>query len=97
MSDTLHFTTRGEGPPLMLIMGLGADGSVWEEHVKACEKHFTCYLIDNRGIGQSPITEGPYTTAMMADDVAALMDAEGIAQAHVAGLSMGGAIAQELA
>lgn len=97
MSDTLHFTTRGEGPPLMLIMGLGADGSVWEEHVKAYEKHFTCYLIDNRGIGPSPVTEGPYTTAMMADDVAALMDAQGIAQAHVAGLSMGGAIAQELA
>ncbi len=93
----LHFVTRGEGPPLMLIMGLGADGSVWEEHVKAYEKHFKCYLIDNRGIGLSPAPTGPYTTAIMADDVAALMDAEGIAAAHVAGLSMGGAIAQELA
>lgn len=81
----------------MLIMGLGADGSVWEEHVKAYEQHFTCYLIDNRGIGLSPQPAGPYTTAMMADDVAALMDAQGIASAAIAGLSMGGAIAQELA
>lgn len=93
----LHYVTRGEGPPLMLIMGLGADGSVWEEHVKAYEKHFTCYLLDNRGIGLSPKPNGPYTTAMMADDVAATMDAAGVDSAHIAGLSMGGAIAQELA
>lgn len=93
----LNFTVRGSGPPLILIMGLGADGSVWEEHAKAYEQHFTCYLLDNRGIGGSPITPGPYTTAQMADDVAALMDAQGIERAHVAGLSMGGAIAQELA
>ena len=96
-SPPLHFVTRGDGPPLMLIMGLGADGSVWEEHAKAYEKHFKCYLIDNRGVGRSPKPDGPYTTAMMADDVAALMHAEGISSARVAGLSMGGAIAQELA
>jgi pimeloyl-ACP methyl ester carboxylesterase len=94
---TLAFRTRGRGDPLVLIMGLGADGTVWEEHVKAYEQHFTCYLIDNRGIGGSPKPAGPYTTAQMADDVAALMAAQGIAQARVAGLSMGGAIAQELA
>jgi pimeloyl-ACP methyl ester carboxylesterase len=93
----LHFVTRGEGPPLVLIMGLGADGSVWEEHVKAYETHFKCYLLDNRGIGLSLKPAGPYTTALMADDVAATMDAAGIASAAVAGLSMGGAIAQELA
>lgn len=96
-SDTLHYTTRGRGDPLILIMGLGADGSVWEEHARAYERHFTCYLIDNRGIGGSPKPAGPYTTAQMADDVAVLMAAQGIEHARVAGLSMGGAIAQELA
>mgnify|MGYP003676022977 CR=1 FL=1 len=54
MRDPLHFTKRGSGSPLMLIMGLGADGSVWEEHVKAYEKHFTCYLIDNRASASRP-------------------------------------------
>jgi len=99
MSDAveLNFSIRGDGPPLMLIMGLGADGPVWEEHVKAYEQHFKCYLIDNRGVGQSPKPEGPYTTDMMADDVAALMDRERIGAAAVAGISMGGTIAQSLA
>lgn len=95
--DALHFTTRGRGDPLILIMGLGADGSVWEKHAQAYEQHFTCYLIDNRGVGASPKPAGPYTTAQMADDIAALMAAKGIVNARVAGLSMGGAIAQELA
>ena len=95
-SNTLNFVVRGRGDPLILIMGLGADGSVWEEHALAYEKHFTCYLIDNRGVGGSPKPDGPYTTAEMADDVAALMSAEGIGKARVAGISMGGAIAQQL-
>ncbi len=93
----LHYTTRGVGNPLILIMGLGADGPVWEEHVNAYQEHFTCYLIDNRGVGLSPKPMGPYTTDMMAEDVAALMDREGIKCAPVAGISMGGAIAQSLA
>lgn len=99
MSDSveLAFSVRGEGSPLILIMGLGADGSVWEEHVKAYEKHFKCYLIDNRGVGASPKPAGSYSTEMMADDVADLMDREGISSAPVAGISMGGAIAQSLA
>jgi pimeloyl-ACP methyl ester carboxylesterase len=78
-------------------MGLGADGSVWEEHVQAYEQHFRCILMDNRGAGLSDKPAGPYTTEMMADDSAGLMEALGIEQARVAGISMGGAIAQNLA
>lgn len=97
MTLKLHYTKRGEGSPLILIMGLGADSSVWEEHVKAYEKHFTCYLIDNRGVGLSPKPLGPYTITEMAADVAALMEEVGIERASVTGISMGGAIAQCLA
>lgn len=93
----LYCTTRGSGPPLILIMGLGAEGAVWEEHVKAYEKHFTCYLIDNRGVGDSPKPTGPYSTQDMADDIARLMDRLGVGAAQVAGISMGGTIAQWLA
>ncbi|MCC6443498.1 MAG: alpha/beta fold hydrolase [Armatimonadetes bacterium] len=93
----LYYEERGQGDPLVLIMGLGADHTLWDPHVAAYEQHFRCILIDNRGAGRSDKPEGPYTTRMMADDVAALMDALGIEQARVAGISMGGAIAQELA
>lgn len=93
----IHYEERGQGDPLILIMGLGADGPVWEEHVKEYEKHFRCILMDNRGVGQSDKPEGPYTTDMMAADTADMMDAIGISKARVAGISMGGAIAQKLA
>ena len=93
----LAYQERGKGEPLILIMGLGAPGSIWEEHVKEYEKHFRCIVLDNRGAGDSDKPNGPYTTQMMADDVAGLMDALKMPQARVAGISMGSAIAQELA
>jgi pimeloyl-ACP methyl ester carboxylesterase len=93
----MHYEERGTGEPLILIMGLGADGSAWEDHVKAYEKHFRCILVDNRGTGRSDKPEGPYSTKIMAEDIAGLMKALNIEGAHVSGISMGSAIAQELA
>ncbi|GAB5554442.1 MAG: alpha/beta hydrolase [Saprospiraceae bacterium] len=92
----IYYQIRGAGKPLVLIMGFGADGGVWEKHVAEYEKHFKCILIDNRGVGKSDQPKGPYHTAMMAEDVIAVMNHAGIAQASVAGISMGGAIAQSL-
>jgi alpha/beta hydrolase fold len=93
---TLHFEERGSGDPLILLMGLGAAGCVWEKHTAGYERHFRCLLIDNRGAGDSDKPPGPYTTQMIAEDTAGLMQALGIANARVAGLSMGSAIALQL-
>ncbi len=93
----MNYTERGTGEPLVLIMGLSADGPVWEAHAAEFEKHFRCILFDNRGVGQTDAPKGSYTSEMMADDTAALMDALNIPKAHVAGISMGGIIAQQLA
>ena len=93
----INYQEQGSGEPLVLIMGLGAPGSLWEDHVASYEKHFRCILVDNRGAGDSDKPDGPYTTVMMAEDTAGLMDALGIGNARVAGISMGSAIAQELA
>jgi pimeloyl-ACP methyl ester carboxylesterase len=93
----LFYTERGEGEPLVLLMGLGADGSLWEDHVRAYEQHFRCILIDNRGAGNSSEPKGPYTTKIMAADTIGLLNALGIKRAHFSGISMGSAIAQEAA
>ena len=93
----IHYEERGSGDPLILIMGLGAPGSRWEDHAAAYERHFRCILVDNRGAGESERPPGPYTTRKMADDTAGLMTALGIENASIAGISMGSAIAQELA
>lgn len=93
----LFYQIKGEGEPLVLIMGFGADGNVWEKHLEEYQKHFKCIVLDNRGVGKSDQPKGPYSTWMMAADVVAVMDHAGIDKARLAGISMGGAITQELA
>ena len=93
----MHYEVHGEGEPLLCIMGITAPGEVWEEHVKVWSQHYQCITPDNRGVGLSDKPEGDYTSAMMADDYAGLMDELGIEKASVVGCSMGSIIAQQLA
>lgn len=93
----IYWEEHGEGPPLVMIVGLGADISVWEMHLNHYKKLFRCILVENRGIGKSDKPAGPYTTDDMAKDVAVVMDDAGVDKAHIFGASMGGAIAQAFA
>lgn len=93
----LFYQEAGQGEPLVLIMGWGADHTAWALQVPAFSAEFRCVVFDNRGAGQSDQPDVPYTTRMMADDTTGLMDALGIERAHLAGVSMGGMIAQEIA
>jgi len=96
-SIELYYEIHGDGDPLLLIMGLGADSNAWLFQVPEFSKHYRTIVFDNRGVGRSSKPPGPYTTAEMADDTAGLLDALGIGRTHVVGVSMGGMIAQELA
>lgn len=94
----LFVQTIGAGEPLLLLMGLGAAGDKWESNVNAYKAHFRCILVDNRGAGRSDKPEQEsYTVAQMAEDAVGVLDALGIEKAHINGISMGGAIAQEIA
>lgn len=94
---SMYYEEHGSGDPLVLIMGITARGNVWEKHLEAWKTHFRCIAPDNRGVGLTDKPQGPYTSAMMADDYDGLMDSLGISQARVVGCSMGSIIAQQLA
>ena len=94
----LYYEMHGTGEPLVLIMGIGYDSSLWTLHqVTALARHFEVVIFDNRDVGRSACAADFYTIADMADDVAGLLRALNIPRAHVLGLSMGALIAQELA
>lgn len=95
--EKIYYHERGAGDSLVLIMGFGAEGKLWEKHLAVYEKHFRCIILDNRGVGRSAQPKGPYSTEIMAADIIAVMDHANVKEAIVAGISMGGAIAQELA
>ena len=88
---------RGSGEDLVLLCGLGDTHAAWAHQLESLAGRFRLTAIDNRGVGRSGLPDGPFTVADMAADAAGALDALGIARAHIAGFSMGGAIAQELA
>ena len=94
----LYYEVHGDGPPLLLVMGIGYDSSLWTlAQVPALSTQFQVVLVDNRDAGRSSRASHPYRIADMADDLAGLLDALGIQRSHLLGLSMGGMIAQEFA
>src|SRR5215213_7248707 len=89
----LWWEEEGSGQPLLLIMGLGATLEWWARLRPALTARYRTILFDNRGVGKSDVPPGPYSIAAMAADAVAVLDAAGVASAHVVGLSMGGYIA----
>jgi pimeloyl-ACP methyl ester carboxylesterase len=92
-----HFEMIGEGPPLLLIAGNGMDYTAFRDQVPAFALKFRCITYDLRGIGQSDVPHSGYTTPEMARDALDLLSALGFESAHIAGYSLGGAIAQWMA
>jgi pimeloyl-ACP methyl ester carboxylesterase len=93
----IAYELAGEGPPLLLIHGLGYARWGWEPVVDGLAERFRLVLFDNRGVGESDVPEGPYTARAMAEDAMAVLDAAGVDRAHVLGTSLGGMVAQEVA
>jgi 3-oxoadipate enol-lactonase len=93
----LYYEVHGEGEPLLCVMGLAVDTLGWTLQVPAWSQRFRTIVFDNRDVGQSSQAGGDYAVADMARDTLALADALELGSFHLVDLSMGGAIAQELA
>lgn len=94
----LSYQVRGAGPLVVLVMGTGSPGRVWEVNQvpPLVEAGYRVATVDNRGIAPSDECAEGFTIDDMVADIAALIEHLG-GPAHVVGTSMGARITQELA
>jgi pimeloyl-ACP methyl ester carboxylesterase len=93
----LYWESTGDGPPVLLITGLGLSGGSWWRTVPVLSRRLRVITYDNRGVGHSESLRHNYTTEAMADDAVAVLDALELDEVHVYGLSLGGMVGQQLA
>jgi pimeloyl-ACP methyl ester carboxylesterase len=93
----LHAYAAGEGPPVLLVSGLGGTAAFWNRVVACLRGRFTLISFDQRGIGASTRGSASLSIGRLAADCASILAALGICDALVAGHSTGGCIAQTLA
>ncbi|MDI2129848.1 alpha/beta fold hydrolase [Yinghuangia seranimata] len=94
----VHYEVHGSGEPLVLISGQSNSLHWWDRVREDFSDRFTLVVLDHRGTGKSDKPDADvYSTPRFAEDVVAVLDAEGIPSAHIYGTSMGGRIAQWIA
>ena len=97
----ISYRRTGSGPAVLLIQGVGIIGDGWNPQIAGLADGFSLVSFDNRGMGGSTLgaaTRVPaYSVELLADDALAILAAEQIDRFHVAGHSLGGIIAQEVA
>lgn len=95
----LHYRFDGhaQAPVLLLINSLGTEYAMWDAQVPALARDFRVLRYDARGQGASDAPAGDYGIGQLGADALGLLDALGIGQAHVCGLSMGGMVGMWLA
>ena len=95
---SMGYDLAGGGDPIVLVAGTGYPRATWHpELVDGLASRHTVLTFDHRGTGETPSTPERYATRLFAADALALMDALGLASAHVVGHSMGGRVAQWMA
>ncbi|HEX4719911.1 MAG TPA: alpha/beta hydrolase [Thermoleophilaceae bacterium] len=94
----LEITYRrvGEGSPLVFVHGAAEDSRVWEPQVAALSDEFTVVAWDEPGAGGSSDLPEGFDLADYAHCLAAVIEDVGLGRAHVAGLSWGGTVVQDL-
>lgn len=89
----LHYLEAGSGPPVILLHGLGGDGSRWAPNIAPLAQRFHVFALDQIGFGASDKPLANYHTGMLAEFLAGFMDAVGVEKAALVGNSMGASVA----
>src|SRR5262249_53463931 len=93
----IHYLDQGQGEPLVLLHGgVVSTNPIWAgvpvayaSHLDSLAEHFRVIAPDTRGCGRTAHTYGPIGFDLLADDVAALIDALGLERPSVTGFSDG--------
>lgn len=93
----LAYTRSGRGEPLVLIHGIGHRRGAWDAEIALLAKKFDVIAVDLPGFGDSPPLAGLVTAGALAESVRDQFPIWGIERPHVAGNSLGGLLALELA
>ncbi|MFW5735254.1 MAG: alpha/beta fold hydrolase [Oceanidesulfovibrio sp.] len=95
--ETIAYQEVGEGPAMVFISGLGGVAQEWLPDMRHFGASMRCITLDHPGVNGTPLPQGFCGAPQMADRIAAGLAALGVESAVVMGMSMGGAVAQELA
>jgi len=88
---------KGSGPALLLLHCLGVDHTLWDLAAPGLEDTFTLISYDFPGHGEAPVPSHPYAIEDLSHQLAAACEREGLTRTHLAGISLGGLVAQHLA
>ncbi|WP_153099587.1 alpha/beta fold hydrolase [Paraburkholderia hayleyella] len=86
------YSDQGEGEALIMVHGIGARRSLWDEAARQLKTRYRCISYDLRGHGESAATDAVFTLDDLVDDLEALRVRLGIERAHLVGHSLGGMI-----
>jgi 3-oxoadipate enol-lactonase len=84
----IYYELHGAGEPLVPINGLASDVSEYGDIVRWLAQSYTVLAFDNRGAGRTDKPHAPYSIEQMAGDTAGLLQALGMKEAHVLGISI---------
>ena len=96
-SGETAYDISGDGPPVMLVHGLGLNRGMWQWQLPALTPQFTVITYDFLGHGESANPEGACNLSLFAQQLAALLDDIGVERCAVVGFSLGGMIARSFA
>ena len=89
----LHYLEAGHGAPVVLLHGLGGDGSRWAPNIEPLAKDFHVFALDQIGFGESDKPLANYHTGMLAEFLVGFLKAAGLPKASLVGNSMGAGVA----
>jgi pimeloyl-ACP methyl ester carboxylesterase len=90
---TLHYLEAGQGPAIVLLHGLGGDGSRWGPNIEPLARDFHVFALDQIGFGQSDKPLANYHTGMLSEFLVDFLKAVNVPKASLVGNSMGAGVA----